>query len=256
MGDQEHQKVTAYKISSLERGLQILELLSGEPAMSAAEVAHRLGLNRATAHRFLAALLGLGYLGKDANARYRVSTRLFELGMRMASRNDLRTVAHPHLLALSQIHRETVNLGQLDGGEVVHIDKVDSDEVLRVDVPIGSRAPAHCVALGKAILSVRSDIALSNLLLQQMTDNTIIDHGLLARELESIRERGYAVDNEEYHYGLRCVAVPIVGIGERAEFAISISAPKMRMSDERVDTIQQDLRAASASIAAELRSAQ
>lgn len=235
-----------YKVGSLEKGLRILELLAERGELSVTEVARGLDLNRSAAHRFLATLRELHYVNQDESLRYRLSLKVFELGNRVANIVEIRRTARPYMRDLAARHGETVNLGYWDGGDVVHIDKVESRETLRVDAPIGSRVPAHTVALGKAILAFRpaeeQERYLASAKLEPLTPYTITDPERLRKELHRVRTRGYATDREELSLGLKCVAAPVFDYTEHPSYAMSLSGPKPRMTDEKMALIQEDLR--------------
>jgi DNA-binding IclR family transcriptional regulator len=142
--------------------------------------------------------------------------------------------------------RESVNLGYLNGLEILHLDKINSVEILRIDTPMGDSAPAYCTALGKAILSQMSDEELNNYFshvqLKPYGPNTILTKKQLRQDLKDTRTRGYALDNEELSPGLSCVGAPIFDHTTRARYAISISGPTSRMTMDRIDEMQEELR--------------
>ncbi len=228
-------------ISSLGKGLQILELLAEKHALTVSEAARHLDTNRAGSHRFLATLRELGYVEKDEEERYRLTFRLVELGMKVVNRHEILRIARPYLLELSGAFNETVNLGHFDRGDVLHLDKIDSKEILRMDSEIGSRAPAYCTALGKAVLAFLTEEELAdylkNVKLKPHGPNTITSRRRLRSEIEQIRNRGYAVDDEELAAGLRCVSAPVFDHTDRAFYAVSVSGPAMRMTPERIKTM-------------------
>jgi DNA-binding IclR family transcriptional regulator len=234
-------------ISSLAKGIKVLELLGEKEKLTVSGVAKCLGFNRAGSHRFLATLQDLGYVEKNENNRYQLTSKILELGMKFASRFEIRQAARPYMEELSMAFKETVNLGLFDANEILHLDKIDSREILRIDSPVGSRAPAYCTALGKAILSVLppKDLAiyLDKVKLRPHGPNTITFEKELRRELEQTLKRGFAIDKEELAVGLCCVAAPVFDHTGRAPYAISISAPAIRLTAERLDQIQMVIKA-------------
>ena len=142
-----------FMVGSLEKGIQVFELLAEKEALTVSEVGAELGLNRSASHRFLATLRELDYVEKDAEGKYRLTFRILEQAMKSMDRFEIRRTARPFMQRLSLLTRETVNLGFWDGQAIVHIDKIDSRNMLRMDSRIGSRADAYCTALGKAILA-------------------------------------------------------------------------------------------------------
>lgn len=231
-----------YFIGSLAKGTKILELLVEKGDLSVTEVANHLGFHRASSHRFLATLEELGYVEKNNENCYQLSLKIMEMGLTIASRLEIRQVARPYMEELSSAFNETVNLGYFDGRDILHVDKVDSKEILRIDSPVGSRAPAYCTALGKAILSFLPDEELDAFLtkvkLTSHGPNTITSRKKLLKEFERIRQQKIAVDNEELVEGLRCIASPIFDHHERSYYAISVSGPAVRHTFRRIEQIQ------------------
>lgn len=235
-----------FYINSLEKGTRILELLADKGELSVTKVAEHLSLNRTGSHRFLATLRELGYVEKNLNGRYQLTFKMLELGMKMASRFEIRREARPYMQELSLAFRETVNLGFRENLEILHLDKIDSPEILRTDSPVGSRAPAYCTALGKACLAFlpknELDVLLNGIKLKSHGPNTITSKRKLRQELEKIRNQGYAIDNEELAYGLRCVAVPIFDHTGWPRYSISVAGPVMRLSEKRMQQIQKTMK--------------
>jgi len=142
----------------------------------------------------------------------------------------LREVAHPFLVKLSAATEKTVHLSVLDGLDVIYIDKVESQRTIPIMSRIGSRAPAYCTGVGKALLSSLPTDQLISLLresqLPKRTPNTITVPIQLLEELKMSAERGYTVDNEEHEPGIKCFAAPIRGYGGSCEGAISLTGLK------------------------------
>ena len=165
---------------------------------------------------------------------------------RVVDRFKIRQAARPLMSELSQAFKETINLGYLDGSKVLHIDKIDSPEVLRMDSLLGSRAPAYCTALGKSILAFLPDAERDRILdtieLKPRGPKTITSKKALQKELAKIRHKGYAVDNEELSKGLRCVAAPIFDHTGMSCFSISVAGPVSRETRSRVKEIQKQVR--------------
>jgi len=235
-----------YQITSLERGIKVLELLAEQKALTVSEVGVRLSMQRSAAHRFLATLRDLGYVEKNEDNRYQLTSRILEMGEKVAMRFEIKQVAHKYMLELSKLFKETVNLGCLDGREILHLDKIDSSEILRIDSPLWSKAPAYCTALGKTILAHLPKSELNEYLSQTRLvphgPNTILSKKVLRQELQKTRDLGYAVDDEELAPGLRCVGVSVFDHTGRVKYAMSISCPTMRLSMDGVESMQLKLR--------------
>ena len=235
-----------YFVSSLAKGLRILEHLAASGEMSAARVAEHLKTSRAAGHRFLTTLCDLGYVEKTKEGRFRLTFKVVELGMRKLEAFEIRHIAQPYMQEAALAFGETVNLGHWDGKAIVHLDKINSTEILRLDVGMGAVAPAYCTGLGKAVLAFlpaqEFEDFLCSVKLVPMSPKTITDPQTLRAEIERVRKRGYAVDNQELSLGLRCVGVPIFDYTGRPTYAMSVSAPVSRMSAEKIKAIQTKLR--------------
>lgn len=234
-----------YFVSSLAKGLRVLEFLAANGEMSAARVAGHLETSRAAAHRFLSTLRDLGYVEKTDAGRFRLTFKIVELGMKKLDGFEIRHVAHPYMQQLAMAFGETVNLGHWDNGFIVHLDKINSTEILRLDVGMGAMAPAYCTGLGKAVLAHLPDSMveayLASAAMTAMSPKTITDSAALLNEIARIRARGYAIDDEELTLGLRCVAAPIFDYTGTALYALSVSGPSLRMTDEKLLTISDKL---------------
>lgn len=235
-----------YFISSLAKGMRVIEFLTEHKARTVSEVAEHLGTNRAGSHRLLATLRELGYVEKVDASRYGLTFKLLEEAMKFAGRFEIRRIARSYMLELSSAFRETVNLGYWDGKVITHLDKIDSREILRMDSGIGTRESAYCTALGKAVLAFLPAEELQGYLdtvkLAPRGPKTITSADRLRKELENIRNCGYAVDDEELCSGLRCVGAPVFDYTDRPTYAVSVAGPAARVTEEKIETIQVLLR--------------
>ena len=231
-----------YKNQSLERGFQILEYLDSSPSGRAvSEVARATGLHRATAHRLLEVLCGLGYAYKAEDRRYWIGYAMHVFGRQASVVTRMSHHAHPHLVKLAHEVDETVNLAFLEGIQAVVVDRVSTEQAHRSDVQIGGYFDAHATSLGKALLSMRTpeDVQANYKVtrLNSYTQTTITDLNGLQRELAEIRRLGYAVNNEERSPGIRSVAAPVINPHGQATFAISVTGPRARLTDTRIARI-------------------
>ena len=233
-------------IRSFAKGIKVLELLSDNEFLTVTQVARLMDINRASSHRFLSTLKELGYADKDDNSRYYLTFKVIELGMKVLDRFEIRKIARPFLQELSNKFNETINLGYFNGEEVLTIDKIDSTEILRMDAGIGGGEPAYCTSLGKAILAFLPDQQLEKYLqeteLIPFTSNTVISVDKLRAELMLIKENGYSIDDEELSVGLRCVGAPLFDHNRRANYAISLSGPSIRMGSKKIEEMTRELK--------------
>lgn len=234
-----------YMVSSLARGIKIIELLVNNESMTVSEVALALDIHRTVSHRFLATLQELGYVQKDGQSRYRLSFRLFEMGMKTSNAFDIRQISRSFMQELARISTETVNLGQLDGLEVIIIDKIVSREVIRSDLMIGARLPLNATAQGKIFLAFlpqeESKELIDRLTFQAFTPNTITNSSKLISELEEIRSNGFAINNEELDPGVRAISAPIFSHEGRIKFTISIAGFARSMTDEKLSMLKKPI---------------
>ncbi len=215
----------------LEKGLNLLEeLAQSMEGMSAIELANGIGIHKTSVYRYLNTLLQAGYIKTNGDGIYHLGNRILELGSQMLRRMPLRETAHPFLVKLSAETHKTVHLCVLDGQHVVYIDKIESQRSLPIISRIGSRAPAYCTGVGKALLSALPTDQVVSLLgevtLTKRTPITITDPMQLLEEIKVTAERGYAIDNGEHEEGIKCFAVPVSGYGGDVVGAISLTGLK------------------------------
>ncbi len=224
------------EIQSLARGLKILELLAATDKVSITEVADQLNVDKASASRLMQTLANYGYAEKDRDTqRYRLGPKIVELSQSLLARMPFRDEAKPYLRELVAITNECAHLAIAAQGQVLYIDQVDSPATLRVNADIGHLAPLHCTALGKVLLAF-GDVPLPTALTAH-TPRTITDQGALKMHLEQVRRQGYAIDDEEYDYGVRCIAAPVYNLNGEMVAAMGISGPSNRMSLETISTM-------------------
>jgi IclR family acetate operon transcriptional repressor len=222
------------------RALTLLERLSEAPGgVNLTDLSQQLGMPAATVHRLLSTFEELDFVEQDAEqGLWFVGLKAFTVGNAFLNRRDFVASARPHMHHLVEQCGETVNLGVIDQGEVVFISQVESQEVMRMIVRLGSRSPIHASGVGKALLANMPEQRVASILqhrgLARFTDHTIDNPAALRAELEQVRQQGYALDDEEHAVGLRCVAAPIFDENGQALAAISLSGPKARIVDSRL----------------------
>lgn len=223
--------------------MAVIDTLARESEdLSLMDLASRLQLHKSTAHRLLMILERHRMVEREPkNGRYRLGLRLFELGALAIARFNIVDCARPHLERVLFETDETVHLCVLDAGEVLYVDKLEPSRSVRMASKIGRLNPAHCSAVGKAMLAHLPEREVDDILKQhglpRMTAKTIVTPAELKRELKTIRARGYAIDNEEAEDGVRCVGAVVLGHNGRPLGAISASAPSFRLTLERVPAV-------------------
>ncbi|MBM7367216.1 IclR family transcriptional regulator [Gordonia hydrophobica] len=204
--------------------------------LTLAELVRRTGMHKATVHRLARELVDVRLLDRT-DAGYRLSGGLFELGMLASVERSLLEIAMPFLQDLSARTRETVHLGVLDGQEVVYVAKIGGHRQASAPSRTGGRMPLHCTGIGKALLAHTDrarQLAVLSGPLARRTPRTIVAPGILARQLDTIRENGVAFEYEESAPGIACVAAPILDVGDNSVVAaISVTGPITRYRPEQ-----------------------
>lgn len=228
-------------MNALTRGLQILETLTAADApLGVTELAHRVGADKSTVHRLLGTLQATGFVEQDGATRlYRPTGKLIWMGSRLLARIDVREHAAPLLKELAQRTGSASHLVVLAQGQALYVGQERSPSTITVDIPLGGVAPTYCTAVGKVLLAGLPPSALAPYLsdLRAHTAKTIVDADALRRELAAVGERGYAVDDEEFHVGVRCVAAPIRDHAGRTAAAIGVSGPATDLRAEFVPAV-------------------
>lgn len=222
---------------------------AGDRVLSLAELTRRTGLTKATAHRLTRELVAHRLLDREEGG-YRLSSGLFERGLRALADRGLVEIAMPFLQDLYALTRETVHLGVLDADEVVYIAKIVGHRQIEVPSRLGGRMPLHCTAIGKALLA-HADADLRQRVLSaplpRRTPHTIVVPGLLAPQLETAAANGVAFEREESAAGVTCVAAPVLARDGRPLAAVSVTGPMLRL---RPEAHASAVRAAAGAIAA------
>jgi IclR family transcriptional regulator, KDG regulon repressor len=222
------------EIQSLARGLKILDILGqAQDGVSITELAESLGVDKASASRLVATLVNYGYAEKDEQTRrFHLGPQVVPLSRSVLARLSMREVAKPFLRQLMERTGECVHLAVPAQGRVLYVDQVESPATLRVNAQVGTLNPLHCTALGKALLAF-GDLPVPATL-ESFTPHTITDPDRLSKNLQQVRARGYAVDDEEFDLGVRCIAVPVFDFRGKAAASIGISGPATRVTSGRL----------------------
>jgi len=247
-----------YQIQVLDRALALLDALSQQgPDLALGEISQLLKLHKSTAHRLIMVLERHRLLERNyRTGRYRLGLKLFELGTKAVSQLDLREQARPFLERVVLETGETVHLCIYDDGEVVYVDKIEPARSVRLASSVGRRNPAYCTAVGKAIMAFLPEAQVEDAVkkhgLQPLTRKTVSTLVELKAELDQIRERGYAIDDEENEEGVSCVGAVVRGFDGEPVAAISVSGPTFRLGKEKVDMIARSVIAAADGLSRQL----
>ncbi len=246
------------QVKSAGRVLDILvDLASAPDGMVFAELARRQQLPKSSLHGLLAVLTDRGFVEFAPRGRtYSLGIRTWEIGQAYLRHRDLVREALPLMERVVAEINETVQLAALDGIENVYLAKVDCSHPIRLQSEVGKRLHAHATGLGKVLLAFLPDAELSARFdgeqLPAFNVNTIRELPILLLVLDLIRERGFAVDDQEYTPGLRCVAVPIFDIDGNVLAALSASIPLMRAEEACLEHALRAIAAASIDISLRL----
>ncbi len=243
-------------VQSLDRAFDLLETLCrSRSGMTIGALSAATGLHKSTIHRLLSSMCLRGYVQRDpATSVYRAGMRICEMGSYIVDNLDIVERARGALERLERSTDETVHLVMRDDTDIVYIHKVDNgSSAIRMFSRIGMRLPMYCTGVGKAILSTwsREDVQQiwADSEIRPWTEHTIVQEEAFLREIDKVRQLGYAIDNEENELGVRCIATAIPDYRKWASYAISLSAPVSRMTDKRVAELRAPLMAARDEIA-------
>ncbi|MEU7480662.1 IclR family transcriptional regulator [Lentzea sp. NPDC042327] len=215
---------------SLDRALTLVgQLATGPKTLD--ELSGVIGVHKSTTLRLLRTLETHRFVQRDGVHHYRLGTALFDLAHRALEERDVRRAAEPALRELNSKLGYTLHLASYEDGEVIYIDKYESSHPMRMYSRIGRRAPLHCTAVAKILLSGLPPAALQKVLatmeFPRLTANTITGRAGYLAELDRVRANGYAVDNAEHEDFIHCIAAPIRGARGEVIAAVSMSVPKV-----------------------------
>lgn len=244
-------------VGVVSKVLKILEALGASPSgLQLKDIAAQTSLNKSTAYRFLAHLESEGYLFRDELGAYMVGPKLVRLGSGATYQAALRKISKPVLQHLCRVTNETVNLGILDGQDVYYVDVVQSPHPFRMASLAGSWRPFYCTAMGKAMTAYlppdEKEHVLSSVHFERFTPHTLTGVSQLRKELEKVRQRGYALDDQEATLGARCVSAPVSQIGGKVVAAVSVAGPTTRIARETIPVFAREVLAAARAIGSRL----
>ncbi len=228
-------------MSKIDRTFDLIELLARKGALGMRPIARELDVPIGSLHRLLNDLAEQAVIERTDEGEWRLSYRLLQIVGIQLERTNLPRLTRPYLEQLAAETGETVFLAVPSRGEVVYLDKVQTDLQVQLNVELGTRRPMHATGLGKAMLAFRPEVEQEQLLgtapFPSFTARTITTGEQLASELDTVRRHGYALDQEEMIPGLNCVAVPLLNYTNRAVAAISVAGVASRADGERFDAL-------------------
>jgi IclR family acetate operon transcriptional repressor len=229
--------------NSTLKALEVLEMLAAaEDGLRLTDVAARAGYPISTVRRLLVSLQERGYVEQDgATSRYYSGPKILTLQAHGIRHRHIGRRAYPHLSQLRRQLDETVNLGILSDTSVIYLETLVPDSSFSFYAPPGTRMPLHCTAMGKVFLAnlppATQNAVLDSLDLKPYTPNSMTTVTALRASLGEIGRRGYAIDNEEYAVGVRCLAAPIRDQSRAVVAGVSVTAPANRLPPIRDDEV-------------------
>lgn len=243
---------------SIVKGFGLLTLIARhQSGLTLAEAAKAMEMTVPTAHRFLKTLVSVGALERNEKKKYFLGSVLLGSPMQGHRSRDLRPMFHRHAETLSHTLRETVHVASFVDDMVQYIAKAEAPRSLRISTIVGTTLEAYCTGVGKVLLAFMPTAALDRYVaagnFHPLTPNTITTSEGLYAELQKVRTNGYAIDDEEFELGLRCIAAPIFS-GDKVIAAISSSGPSTRFAPSAFGTISTEIMRTAAAIGREVSS--
>ena len=235
-------------ITSLQKGLNVLCCFGfDEETISAREISKRLNIPLSTTYRYLETLEERGFLAKDSDiGNYRLGFMIFQMGNISSLQINLINVAVLHMKSLASLSSETVLLTIISGWKTLCIESIEASRRVKLTLERGSSFPLHAGAPSKILLAYQKDsfidYFLKNVVLTKYTDNTITDPTLLRKELQTIREQGFAFSKEEVDLGVCAIAAPVFYSKGKIAAGITVAGPAERINNENKPKLIQMVR--------------
>ena len=231
-------------VQSIDRALDIIEAVAiKEEGRSLTEISEYVGLHKSTAYRIIMTLVNRGYLEKTRDGNYKLGYKMIEITSYYINNLELLTEARPYIAEINTYLGLAAYLGILDGDQVVYAEKINSPSASRLYYVRRTRVNAYCSSLGKCMLANYSNSELDNIMKDcsfiKFTPNTISDMEQLRAELAKVRKQGWAMDDEEYELGQRCIGAPIYDYRGDIVAAVSASGEKHILTDDRIEEVAQ-----------------
>jgi len=227
------------KMKSLQKALDVLNCFVEKPSLGVTEIATMLDLNKSNVHSILSTFKAMDYLEQDPESgRYHLGIGVFTLCRALGDRFSIAQVAKPFMQELSDMANECVYLGIPQEDTVIYLETIypaESTSLMRSIM--GEQAKMYCTGIGKAIMAYLPKEQIEEYASKDLigfTERTITQKDKLLRDLELTKARGYAIDDMEHEFGVRCVAAPILNRHGTVEAAVSISGPSLRFEGDRI----------------------
>lgn len=245
-------------IRSVERALEVLLCFSLQtPELSMTQIAERVGMNKSTVHRLLGTLEKMRFVQRDPlSGLYQPGIRLLQLAYLTLEHNDLRNLAHPFMVQLSELLQENVNLSTMDNDSLIYLHVVEGSQRVKLAAAAGQRLPAFCTASGKAILAFLPEDKARQILnhtIKQYTSLTITSMEKIFNNFKHVQDHGYATSIQEFEDGINAVAAPIFDPNHVPIASISVAGPAYRLTENKMKEISSSVIKTANEISREMR---
>lgn len=241
-----------YTIQSIDKALDLIELLAERDSLSLIELTELLNQPKSSTYRIVLTLENRGFISRsDEDGKYCLGYKPLFITRNMLERNNLRKAAVQEMRKLSELFGDTINLGVLVDHHIMYVEIIESTHALRMTDVVGSKSPFHATAMGKAIAAHMPGDAVSSLLdhgMERYTEQTITSQEKFMQELVKVKSQGYAIDDQEIVEGARCIAAPVFGMFGHVRGAISVSGPMHRYAEEEIPRVAREVVSAAAAI--------
>ncbi|MFC7078449.1 IclR family transcriptional regulator [Haloarcula halophila] len=242
---------TPRKIGAVHKTCRILEILQERDEAGITEIAEAMDFSKSAVHGHLATLEDEGFVVKDGH-QYHLSLRFLDIAESVKGRVAKREIVREQVRMLAEQTGEVVHFGSEENGRVVYLSKSKGDAAVETASQVGKRMPMHSTSLGKAILAELPQETVENILerheMTERTEATITEPDALFDELETTRERGYSIDDEENLPGVRCIGMAVTDPDAGVFGALSVSGPSQRMTDDRIENKLSEMVAQAANV--------
>lgn len=230
-----------YQIHSLVKGLNILECFKDYDEFSITELGQIANMPGSSVQRIVNTFEFMGYLYQNSeNKKYRLSPKMLQVSIKCNHFMKWREQAKKHMLALNDMFGESVNLAVRNQDKCSYIELVESKQLLRPNFTFEDSYPLYCTVLGRSLLCDLPDeliMAILPEIIQPLTPFTIVDKQEVLKKIRETGQNRYSIDDEEFYLGLCCVGGPVYGIGNKVIAALSVTAPKVRMTPEVIEKL-------------------
>ena len=229
-----------YKVKSLAKAMRLLECFTSQkPELGITEIANMLDIQKSSVHNMISTFEDMGYVSQNKETgKYYLGVKLLQFSYIVNNHIGIRKYFLPYMKQIANELHETVFLGIPHELEVLYIESAYPDESNGGRSIMGEKAPMYCTGLGKAMLAYLPNERLEACVNGQFipfTERTLTSGEELRRDVEDTRARGYAIDNMEHEYGVKCLGMPVFGNDNRVVAAISISGPSLRFENDTLD---------------------